>query len=129
MARIFISHSSRDNFGAIAVRDWLIPEGWAAQDVFPDVHGIGAGTRWKEALAKANERVPVACTGQTVNPHQPHHENDRLRRKVNVRFCALCVCGTWEKSSKTEQQEQEKFRVHPPYSRCPRTRNPDGSAR
>jgi hypothetical protein len=56
MARIFISHSSKDNFEAIAFRDWLVSEGWARDDIFLDLHGIGAGERWKEALKKANER-------------------------------------------------------------------------
>ncbi len=56
MPRIFISHSSKDNFEALAMRDWLVSEGWAADDVFIDLLGIGAGARWKEALAKANER-------------------------------------------------------------------------
>ena len=56
MPRLFISHSSKDSFEAIAFREWLIGEGWSEQDVFLDLHDIGAGARWKEALAKANER-------------------------------------------------------------------------
>jgi hypothetical protein len=49
MARIFISHSSKDNFEAIAFRDWLVSEGWARDDIFLDLHGIGAGERSKVA--------------------------------------------------------------------------------
>jgi WD40 repeat protein len=56
MPRLFISHSGKENFEALAFRDWLISEGWAASDVFLDLHTLGAGERWKEALAKANER-------------------------------------------------------------------------
>jgi len=56
VARIFISHSSKDNFEALAFRDWLEREGWAPEDIFLDLHDIGAGARWKEALARANER-------------------------------------------------------------------------
>jgi hypothetical protein len=56
MSRLFISHSGKDNFEAIAFREWLIREGWGEQDIFIDLHDIGAGARWKEALAKANER-------------------------------------------------------------------------
>jgi hypothetical protein len=56
VARLFISHSSKDNFEALAFRDWLTSEGWAQSDIFLDLHGIGAGDRWKEALARANER-------------------------------------------------------------------------
>jgi hypothetical protein len=28
MSTIFLSHSSRDNFEAVALRDWLAREGW-----------------------------------------------------------------------------------------------------
>lgn len=56
MPRLFISHSSKDNFEAQAFHDWLVREGWAPEDIFLDLHDIGAGARWKEALAKANER-------------------------------------------------------------------------
>src|ERR1700749_1792954 len=54
MARLFISHSSRNNDKAIAVRDWLAANGW--NDVFLDLdpeRGIVAGQRWKEALQEA----------------------------------------------------------------------------
>jgi hypothetical protein len=30
--------------------------GWSAEDIFIDLHGIGAGSRWREALRRANER-------------------------------------------------------------------------
>ena len=51
MARLFISHSSRNNDKAIEVRDWLAKNGW--DDVFLDLdpeRGIVAGQRWKDAL-------------------------------------------------------------------------------
>src|SRR5271169_2634470 len=57
MARLFISHSSRNNDKAVEVRDWLAANGWT--DVFLDLdpeHGIVAGQRWKEALQKAAYR-------------------------------------------------------------------------
>ncbi len=57
MSRIFISHSSKDNFEAIAVRDWLGSEGW--DDVFLDLdpeRGIAAGERWERALHEAANR-------------------------------------------------------------------------
>lgn len=56
MARIFISHSSKDNLEALAFQQWLVSKGWSGDDVFLDLHGIGAGARWKDALARANER-------------------------------------------------------------------------
>ena len=57
MSRIFLAHSSRDNFEAIALRDWLASEGW--KDVFLDLdpeRGIAAGERWERALHAAASR-------------------------------------------------------------------------
>ena len=54
MSRIFLSHSSKDNFAAVALRDWLASEGW--NDVFLDLdpeRGIAAGERWERALHAA----------------------------------------------------------------------------
>ena len=60
MARLFISHSSRNNAKAIEVRGWLAANGW--DDVFLDLdpeRGIVAGQRWKEALQQAAYRCEV----------------------------------------------------------------------
>src|ERR1700731_672119 len=57
MSRIFLSHSSNDNFEAIALRDWLASEGW--NDVFLDLdpeRGITAGERWERSLNEAASR-------------------------------------------------------------------------
>jgi hypothetical protein len=57
MSRIFLSHSSRDNLEAIALRNWLASEGW--NDVFLDLdpeRGIAAGERWERALHAAANR-------------------------------------------------------------------------
>jgi len=54
LSRIFLSHSSKNNFEAIALRDWLASEGW--NDVFLDLdpdRGIAAAERWERALYKA----------------------------------------------------------------------------
>jgi len=54
MARIFLSHSSANNAEAIALRDWLVAEGW--DDLFLDLdpqRGIVAGERWERALSEA----------------------------------------------------------------------------
>jgi hypothetical protein len=56
MSRIFISHSNKDACEALAFRQWLVGEGWSVEDIFIDLHGIGAGSRWREALHRANER-------------------------------------------------------------------------
>ena len=60
MSTIFISHSSRDNDRAIAIKQWLAENGW--DDVFLDLdpkRGIVAGQRWKEALQQAAHRCEV----------------------------------------------------------------------
>src|SRR5262250_3546188 len=57
VSRIFISHSSSDNAPAIALRDWLVAEGW--NDLFLDLdpeRGIAAGERWERALNEAARR-------------------------------------------------------------------------
>ena len=57
MSRIFISHSSSNNAEAIALRDWLVAEGWSELflDLDPD-RGIAAGERWERALNEAARR-------------------------------------------------------------------------
>ena len=40
--RLFISHSSKDNVSALAFQRWLVANGWASEDVFIDLHGIGS---------------------------------------------------------------------------------------
>jgi WD40 repeat protein len=57
LSRIFLSHSSKDNFEAIALSVWLASEGWS--DVFLDLdpeRGIAAGERWERALHAAANR-------------------------------------------------------------------------
>lgn len=54
---IFISHSSKNNEDAIAVRDWLRAQGYAQTflDLDPE-QGFAPGQRWQEELRKAGER-------------------------------------------------------------------------
>ena len=57
MARIFLSHSSRNNPEAVALGDWLTAEGW--DDLFLDLdpsRGIAAGERWERRLHEAANR-------------------------------------------------------------------------
>ena len=63
---MFLSHSSRDNRAAVAVKQWLIEhEPSLAEEIFLDLDphtGIRPGERWKEALNQANtRRVAVIC--------------------------------------------------------------------
>ncbi len=60
MSRLFISHSSKNDDWAIALRDWLVREGWSgADDIFLDLdpeRGIVAGQKWVRALEDAATR-------------------------------------------------------------------------
>jgi formylglycine-generating enzyme required for sulfatase activity len=60
VSRLFISHSSRNDDWAIALRDWLMAEGWSApDDIFLDLdpeRGIAAGQKWQQAFADAATR-------------------------------------------------------------------------
>ena len=63
MARIFISHSSRNNDKAVEMRDWLAANGW--DDVFLDLDpqsGIAPGELWQQALRDAADQCQaVLC--------------------------------------------------------------------
>jgi tetratricopeptide (TPR) repeat protein len=63
MACLFISHSSRNNDKAIALRAWLAENGW--DDVFLDVDpesGLAPGEYWRQALRAAADRCQaVLC--------------------------------------------------------------------
>lgn len=66
MSRIFLSHSSRDNRQAIALRQWLIGQDPPlANEIFLDLDrdsGIRSGVRWKDALRQASTRCEaVIC--------------------------------------------------------------------
>lgn len=57
MSKIFLGHSSRDNFEALALRNWLSREG--GDDVFLDLdfdRGIAPGERWERKLHEAANR-------------------------------------------------------------------------
>jgi TIR domain len=60
LSRLFISHSSRNDDWAIALRDWMVREGWSGRDdIFLDLdpdHGLVAGERWARALEDAATR-------------------------------------------------------------------------
>ena len=57
MSKIFISHSSRDNFEAIGLVDWLAEADWseAFLDLDPE-RGIAACECWERRLHEASQR-------------------------------------------------------------------------
>jgi hypothetical protein len=60
LSRLFISHLSHNDDWAIALKDWLVREGWSGPgDIFLDLdpdRGIAAGQRWVRALEDAATR-------------------------------------------------------------------------
>jgi hypothetical protein len=56
LPRLFISHSSKDDLAAEAMRVHLVKRGWYRNEIFLDfsVDGIKAHEKWKASLAEAN---------------------------------------------------------------------------
>jgi len=56
MPHLFISHSSKDDLAAEAMRTHLVQRGWNRKEIFLDfsVEGISAHEKWKASLAEAN---------------------------------------------------------------------------
>ncbi len=56
MRHLFISHSSKDDLAAEAMRKYLVERGWNRKEIFLDfsVEGIAAHEKWKASLAEAN---------------------------------------------------------------------------
>jgi hypothetical protein len=56
LPRLFISHSSKDDLAAEAMRKRLVQRGWNRKEIFLDfsVEGISAHEKWKASLAEAN---------------------------------------------------------------------------
>ncbi|MEO0817959.1 MAG: toll/interleukin-1 receptor domain-containing protein [Pseudomonadota bacterium] len=62
MGVIFISHSSRNNDGAIRIRDWLSENGWGPSQIFLDLTEFATGDRWRQRL----NQIGKDCDGVIV---------------------------------------------------------------
>jgi len=132
VSRIFLSHSSFDNFDAVALRDWLAAEGW--NDVFLDLdpeRGIAAGERWERALHKAASRcqaVIFLVSGNWLASAWCLKEYT-LARTLNKKLFAVLIDptkaiadlpetlkGTWQIVDLTSGQDGRLLRVQPPGS-------------
>jgi len=127
VSRIFISHSSANNAEAIALRDWLVSEGWS--DLFLDLdpdRGIAAGERWERALNEAARRCEAVifliskawlgsrwCTNELT-----------LARRLNKRLFGVLVeegltvadlpndvTSTWQLVNLATGRDHKQFRV------------------
>lgn len=127
MSRIFLSHSSTDNAQAIALRDWLVREGW--NDLFLDLdpeRGIAAGERWEETFKKAARRCEAVlfllgkawlasrwCENEL---NLARRENKRLfgvliEEGIAIRDLPSKLTNTWQIVSLVTGRERETFRV------------------
>ena len=92
MSRIFLSHSSNDDFQAVAINDWLRKNGW--NDVFLDLDpskGINPGERWERALiehASRCEAVLFLVSKNWLLSDWCRREYE-LARKLNKRIFVL----------------------------------------
>lgn len=132
MSRIFLSHSSSDNFAAIALRDWLRAAGW--DDVFLDLdpeRGIVAGERWERKLHEASSRCEVVIF--LVSAHWLGSDwclkEYNLAHGLNKKLFAVLIdpsktinelpatlTGTWQVVDLVHRQDMEIFRVADPDS-------------
>ena len=132
MSSIFLSHSSADNFEAIALRDWLAAEGW--DDVFLDLdpeRGIAAGERWERALHEAATRCEAVIF--LVSAHWLASgwclKEYNLARALNKKLFAVIIDrgkliadlppelkGTWQVVDLAGGQDGQLTRVRPPGS-------------
>jgi hypothetical protein len=102
MPRIFLSHSSKDDFPAVGVRDWLNENGW--DDVFLDLdptQGIHPSERWERELnehAARCEAVLFLVSRNWLNSGWCRNEYE-LARKLNKRLFVVLIeelcAGCW----------------------------------
>ena len=95
MARVFLSHSSRDNRQAVAVRAWLIEhEPGLAEEIFLDLDphtGIRPGERWRQALQQANTRCEAVICLLSKHWEASHECQTEFRYAENLGKTILCA--------------------------------------
>jgi WD40 repeat protein len=95
MPRIFLSHSSRDNPQAVALKRWLEEQDpGLAEEIFLDldpVTGIAPGERWKEALRQASERCEVVICLLSANWEASRECLTEFRTAENLGKLVLCA--------------------------------------
>jgi WD40 repeat protein len=133
MSRIFISHSSGDNAAAVALKDWLLENGWS--DVFLDLdpdRGIRAGERWERALHDAAYRCQaiIFLVSRNWLASQWCGKEFDLAAKLNKRMFGVLIddfairdlpprfTDTWQFTNLAAGQDHEVFRaILPPDDR------------
>ena len=111
MSRVFLSHSSRDNRQAIALKRWLVEQDLGlAEEIFLDldpVTGIASGERWKEALRRANEQCEAVICLLSAHWEASRECLTEYRTAENLGKLILCarleplaeegVTGEWQR--------------------------------
>src|SRR5258705_2553485 len=98
LSRLFISHSSKNDDWAIALKNWLVREGWSSQDdIFLDLdpeRGIAAGQRWAKALEDAATRCEAVLFVVSEDWLSSKWCGDeyQLACKHNKKLFALVIC-------------------------------------
>ena len=130
MSRIFISHSSADNAEAIALRDWLVTEGWS--ELFLDIdrkQGIDPGDLWERKLNEAASRcdavVLLLSRSWLASPWCIKEMN--LARRLNRRLFGVRieegialgelprdVTGSWQLVDLATGRDHERFTIKMP---------------
>ncbi|MEU1204875.1 TIR domain-containing protein [Nocardia sp. NPDC005825] len=119
MARIFLSHSSRDNRQAIALKAWLVAQDPAlADEIFLDLDpetGIAPGVRWKDALVRATSRCEaVICLLSEQWDSSPECRTEvRTAENLNKRIFAARLEPFVSRESTREWQQCDLFPAGP----------------
>lgn len=108
MSRIFLSHSSRNNREAIALKQWLAAQDRTfASEIFLDVDpgtGIPTGAKWREALEEASERCEAVIF--LLSEHWAASDECRLEYDAAVRLHKRILCARLEPSAADELTAQ-----------------------
>jgi len=129
MSYIFISHSSDNDFEAIAIQNWLVENGW--DELFLDLdpkRGISAGERWERALHDAAGRCDAVlfCVSQQWLDSEWCRKEFRLSLSLNKNIIGILVeeieidklpdelTSTWQLVNLTTGNDHTIFRTtHP----------------
>ena len=121
MSRIFLSHSSKDNLQAVALKQWLADNGW--DDVFLDIdtaRGLTPGERWKNALTGAAGRCEaLLCLLSpywldSVECKVEYRHAESLRKRIFAIVIAPCdtkdLPADWQRCELFGDGRQERIR-------------------
>lgn len=94
MSYLFLSHSSKNDFESLAIKEWLIQQGW--NDIFLDLDpedGILAGQRWERALHEAANRCDavIFCVSQHWIDSKWCRKEFRLAHRLNKKMIGLLI--------------------------------------